>query len=77
MEITRINYHLPLPVIVAILIVLGLIIYALKGFQPVLALPVLGAVIIIAGINEKGTFPYIHYLNCIDLSELAFKEYMN
>jgi hypothetical protein len=37
----------------SVLIVLGLIIYALKGFQPVLALPVLGAIIIIAGIIYK------------------------
>jgi uncharacterized membrane protein HdeD (DUF308 family) len=34
----------------SVLIVLGLIIYAVKGFTPVLALPVLGAVIIIAGV---------------------------
>jgi hypothetical protein len=37
----------------SVLIVLGLIIYAVKGFQPVLALPILGAVIIIAGIIYK------------------------
>lgn len=34
----------------SVLIVLGLIIYAVKGFTTVLALPVIGAVIIIAGI---------------------------
>jgi hypothetical protein len=37
----------------SVLIVLGLVIYAVKGFTPVLALPVLGAVIIIAGVLYK------------------------
>jgi hypothetical protein len=50
MEIKRIDWHSPLLISRALLIVLGLIIYAVKGFTPVLALPVIGAVVTIAGI---------------------------
>jgi hypothetical protein len=45
MEIKRINWHPPLLIDRAILGILGLIVYAVRGFQPVLALPVLGAII--------------------------------
>ena len=42
-----------LPIGGTILIVLGLIIYFVKGFTAVLALPVIGVVLIIAGVLYK------------------------
>jgi hypothetical protein len=50
MAIKRIMWCSPLLIGGAILIVLGLIIYAVKGFAPVLTLPIIGAVIIVASI---------------------------